>query len=343
MNNYKDKLIAYIANLQSTKINFLYFNEKNLAKPQIQETFKEFELNNKKYYIINGYTLNSCYIYNESIIKYIVTIIGKSVNKYNAVVYDASIEKYENGSKLHNSNYVSNVNHGNHMTFYIVNLKTGDVVIKTHKTKYILNKNKPDIFEFNKKYDECNFMFISANMNNFANFECIDLTGKSFNTTLATTYDKEDLDIVKHLCEIIIKVNGGAKDKQKGGELFSSQFIDFLYEKYIKPVNKSRKIESVKVFTGKNKNIVMIYDFKKKKMSKTLAINSKIAYKMCEDESNNINIDKYIESINETIKALIDKKTINSSVSVKSVKRVKSIINSMKSAKRSKSIKSPGK
>ena len=246
-------LTSFINKINFKKINFLYFNANDLSKPKMKDTFKLLpdKFNNEEFYIINGFHKNYWYIYKESVIKYLVNIITSGP------IYDVSILNVGNQY---------DVNHGDHLDFGLINLRSNDIVIKTHKTIYI------DLggFTFDRNTPECNFLLKNINITNFEKTECIKIDNTVCGI-IKNTYDSIEIKVIYYLIEVAkgIKVftlpKGGRRKKQKGGSIFDDDFNKLLQDFIIKPISKDRdNINEIKVLDdelNQDSNIIIFIDF----------------------------------------------------------------------------------
>jgi hypothetical protein len=143
--NYRENITAWYNKLNKTNIKFMYFNASDITKPKIRTVFKQFTINNLTNYIVE--CNDSWNIYSESNIKYLVNLIPT----------DEDV-----------------INGGDHIDFSIIKLRTGDAVVKTHKTIY----TNLDNFIFDRSTPQlCNFIFKESYLHNFNSIKADLLNG----------------------------------------------------------------------------------------------------------------------------------------------------------------------
>ena len=284
---YIQNMTAYINKLPlNPSISFLFFYANDLNNPKIRNVFKSFDVGTTKCYIINGNTANNYYIYYESTINYIVNVISSSVNNQNAIIYDVDI-----------IGHGGTVNHGDHIDFGIIRNRVGNIILKTHKTKYTDIGN----FVFDRSIESCNFTFDIAKLNNFNTIGCDNVDGTPCNYNISNIYNTLDKSIINHICNVMIIQHGGSRKKQRGGNILSNDFIKFIRDIYLVPIYDALpNLESISIFYSSSKNIVMLLDFIEF-TSKIIVINGVNAFKACKKYKNNENIVNYKEDIQKVI------------------------------------------
>lgn len=236
--DFINNLTYYLNKITLSNIKFLYFHANDLTSPKLREIFRRFEVNNKPYYILQGFQHNYWYIYTESTIKYLVDVVSSG-----PVFSEVNILK---------SGTLYNVNHGDHIDFGIIKLKTNDVVVKTHKTIYT------DIgdFTFDRSAQECNFLLRNTDLTNVSTFvktKCV----KPDNTicgSISDTYNDDDMSVIYHLLQVM---TGTKKDesnkKQKGGNIWQDEFLSYLQEYVINPIKDQVNIADIIVISNEKK------------------------------------------------------------------------------------------
>ena len=248
MTNYIGNLTNWLNKIHLTNIQFMYFNASDLTKPKIKSTFKKFE----HYYITEGGNTadtpkagmanNYWYIYNETLIKYLVKL--KPTEDVN--VLDGDILESGTGDSY-------DVNAGDHIDFAIIKLKNGDSVVKTHKTVYTDLGN----FVFDRTVnDVCNFVFKESYLEDFNNIKAEKSQGRT-GMFIKDIYIPQDLYIINVFCNIMCGKKGGRK-KQTGGS--NAEIISNLI---IKPLYEIRKdLSEVRIIHKKNTNhMIVLIDF----------------------------------------------------------------------------------
>lgn len=261
MSNYNDclaNLNSFYNNLATTGIKFLYFYASDLTKPKVKDIFRKYEFHANTYYITQGQTSNFLYIYIENQIKYIIASMKPTHrhNEHNAVI------KQRN-------NVAGDTFLGDHLDFSIINQRSGNVLVKCHKTTY------DDItgnYNFSRSENTCNFTLDSRKIGNVNAFSsrtrCEDKSGITNRNLKITINNSTELDIIYNLCKIVLGIttfggnlpnktgqvhygkrggryimknnrkyyiqSGGAE--YKGITFFTDKFTRYLSEKIIKPL-----------------------------------------------------------------------------------------------------------
>lgn len=235
---YIKTITAYTNKIPLSTIDFLYFHANDLTKPKIRDTFRKFDLNGIPHYILNGFNKNFWYVYKESTIKYLVRVIS-STPIFSEV-------------QIINANPSYTVNHGDHIDFGLINLKSNDIVVKTHKTIYV------DIggFTFDRSAPECNFVLKNANTTTLSNFEktnCVKPDNTVCNV-MNKLYNNDDIAIIFHLIQVMtgIITIGGRRKVLKGGSIWDDEFHKYLQDNIIIPLSPYHTfIQDIKVFDDK--------------------------------------------------------------------------------------------
>lgn len=237
---YIQNLTLWNNTLNLTNIKFMYFHASDLKSPKVRTAFKKFGMKGRTYYVTNGESNNFWYIYQETIIKYLVNLKPTS----DAEVFDVDIL----GSG-------GDVNHGDHVDFSIIRLRNQDTLIKTHKTVYMDIGN----CVFDRSVQECNFVFTDAKLNNLENTFC-ERIGSVLNYRMSDVYEQTDIDVIKYVCNTML-LDNYKKKKHAGGSFLGSS--DVIYELVVKPLMEVRSdVLSVQVLHGDRRNsITVLIDF----------------------------------------------------------------------------------
>lgn len=275
METYAENLKSYVDQLPCTNIKYLYFSEINGKLLKVNDNLKFFMIKNKKYFIIN----NNCKhysIYPESAID-TFNKIEVSVKDKNAIVYTA------------NDDDNNEMNYGGHIDF---NISSQEVFTSTFEYGHANN------YYFYKNENTCTFIFKPEMLDNFGDIKC---TFPENRTVSQRYYKKEDYNMIKHLCEIILN-NYEAKEEDNKS-IFTDNLIEFIYDKFYKAVEiAERDIISLRVFQEDDKNIIMIYNIFDS-MGKIVIINNKNLQEILESKNNN---KYYIKSLKDIIGNIID-------------------------------------
>lgn len=241
-------LTLYMNKLPLSRVKFLYFNASDLQQSKMRDTFREFAVDSTKCYIIGGKDENYFYIYNESIIKYLVNIKLK-----NGLVYDVDIL---------NSGTQYDVNHGDHIDFGVIKTKANDIIVKTHKTLYIDLGN----FVFDRSSPECNFIFDPTKLINKKQFDttkCVRVDN-SICGDIINVYSALDRHIILHICQEMsahTQIGGSKKKQYGGGSLHEKPFWDHFINALTNLRNDVLEIRVIDDKSEKNNNIVILIDF----------------------------------------------------------------------------------
>jgi len=293
----KTNMASWLNLLPKTNVKFLFFFAGNLDKPKVLDVVRMWECNQKPLFVVPGFQDNYIYLYEESVLKYVVNV--KEIFRTKPVtIYNATISG-DNGD----------TNLGNHMDFTIIRLRTGQVVAKTHYTQY------RDLggFTFDRVADDvCNFTLDPKTIgtSRFVKTKCEKVDGTHNGSCLTNVYDDWRYDVVHDLCKIVVGgttltggrqrvlykgkihdamygirggkyiVRGGGKIylkdlKQLGGaykgvSFLSESFMTFLSETIFNRLQELRPdLVSIQVFYDEmcelhrqgNRYIVLIYDF----------------------------------------------------------------------------------
>lgn len=237
---YVGNLTSWCNRIEITDIQFMYFNASDLTTPKINSTFKKFE----DYYIIDGVTNNYWYIYNETLVKYLVKLnpTDDVDIMHDTRAQNADILEPETGLTY-------DLNAGDYIDFGLIVLKSGDTVVKTHKTVYIDLGN----FVFDRSItDTYNFVFKESYMN------------QSHLDLINSIYIPKDVYIINILCDVMCgqkhydKLDGFISKKQIY-EINSQIISDVI----IKPLYKIRKdLMDVRIIhKDKTDHIIILIDF----------------------------------------------------------------------------------
>lgn len=148
-----------------TRIKFVYYAAKDLAKPKTREVFRTMRLAHDTAYIVHGKDVNFFYVYSKQNLR--LMLVGAAsttkVRPYNAV-QNAVAHVDETGQV----NVISTVDDngattrtfdeayiGNHVDFAVVAQRNGGVLFKTHQTAYEIVDNRT--LHAIRHTDSCNF------------------------------------------------------------------------------------------------------------------------------------------------------------------------------------------
>jgi hypothetical protein len=294
---YKTHLENYYNSLPDTHIKYLFFFKTQLDKPKVKDVFKRMTILNKPCYMGRGIQgAGWYYIYQESVLRYLVTAISPpdANGVYNVLIDSESP--------------TGDVQHGDHLDFGIILSRSAGIVVKNHKTVYDLDIGA---MTFSRSEVTCDFSLKNSDLRTLASFsqtQCERGIGK-----IKDTYDALNQRIVYKLVSGMVSGHfqgGGGKPRaslptiqyegktkklyssqkkgnyiMKGGKRFydihqgggykgitflSNTFIQFLSDNLFKRVAESRPdLESVQVIFDEmnelgpesNKYIVILYDF----------------------------------------------------------------------------------
>lgn len=238
---YVQNLTLWNNVLDLSSIKFMYFHASDLRTPKVRTAFKKFGLKGRNYYVTNGEANNYWYIYEESVVKYLANLRPTS----DAEVFDADILS-EGGD----------INHGNHIDFSITRLRDQSALIKTHKTVYTDIGN----YVFDRSVQECNFVFTDAKLRDLDNAFC-ERIGAVYNYKMKDVYERNDLDVIKYVCNTMLIQKYNKKKHAGGGSFLDS--CEEIYEHVIKPLAELRKdLLSVQVLHVDRKgSITVLVDF----------------------------------------------------------------------------------
>ena len=156
------------------------------------------------------------------------------------------------------------VNGGDHIDFGLIGLKSGETVVKTHKTVY-MNLGE---FVFDRSVtDTCNFVFKESYMDNFNKIRA-ELSCERTGDYIENIYIPKDLYIINIFCDVMIgkknyDKNGGSKAKRQTGGINSKENSKIISDVIIKPLYKIRKdlIEFRIIHKDKTEHIMVLIDF----------------------------------------------------------------------------------
>jgi len=283
---YIANIEQFYKNLSKVSIQFLYFLASDLSQPKVRTEFRY--MPKQKCYVVDGIQKNGWHIYQESVLKYLVTVM-KTIKKKNVTIYNVKIQSKIDGD----------VNHGDHLTFALLRTKHGEPIVKTHLTVY---RELADTFEFDRTEYPCNFTFQPEKIMNIESTYCEKRDGTLSSETLQTTYDPSYSAIVKRFCKAMLGDTSGGKSEylhkhrdkhyklynksyvnlkgkrmyvQQGGgyngvTFISDTFVSFLRTKILEPLATLRTdlatctviYDELNYFgDGANDFIVVMYDF----------------------------------------------------------------------------------
>lgn len=197
----KDNLTKFIDNLDASSIQFLYFSPSKIdlqnLKPQLRINIKKWDNN----FIANGSYKGWCYVYKNNNLRRLIQLNDDNTIEIVGYVKDNNYAEFKGGS------IVADI--GNHITFGIEGQRTGNILIKTHKTTYDENIDNPSSFSRNQI--DCNFI-LNGQIDNTSQCEYKFYTDNPPIITINMVYG-EDLKIIKDLVDIVLnnKTVGGNK------------------------------------------------------------------------------------------------------------------------------------
>lgn len=257
---YLSNIQQFYSNLQTTHVHFFFFDANDLTQPKVKDELRIFP--RMKSYITSGETQNAWHIYQESVLKDIVTNVHMSMKTPVTI-------------------YRGNTNHGDHLTFCIIRTRGDAVIVKTHMTIYKDTGN----FVFDRTEYPCNFTFAPSKSMNIEDTHCEKMDGSLSSETIGSTFPILQTNVVKRMCKAMLgHVSiGGKRKKQgkvvKGGNnggkyksisFLSDTFIYFLNDAVFRPLKEVRDdlatiqvIFDEKNYFGEAANdfIVCLYDF----------------------------------------------------------------------------------
>jgi hypothetical protein len=303
MTSYEDafkNLTSFRDSLPETGIKFLFFYASDMTKPKVKDTFRTWNTTNQTHYVLKGVTPNITYVFRESVIKYTVSSMIRS------------LKPYEHNVVIDSRTTQGDVNHGDHLDFAIIRKRDGSILVKSHFTFY---HDYADNFNFTRSSKECNFILnepkTTKALDEFVRQTyCEDISGPTQITMELMYSDSNVRDIVHRLTNVLLgrTLSGGGKPKrkyvlhkrkrylvkrglngrkyiatpaghvylQKGGTgykgitFFNDRFITFLTEWILQPVANLRSdLSTIQVIFDEendvcqdgNTTIVIFYDF----------------------------------------------------------------------------------
>lgn len=263
-----------ISSLPQKDIKFLFFLANDMSVPKVRTRFKRFKIDKTTWYIVNGFSTNCCYIYKESVLKYITSPLkpSKPPDIHQARILQARRD--------------GDTNHGDHITYCINRLRSmPHSLVLSHFTEYIDDGK----FNFTKVQRDYNFLLNPSYFTSYTKF----LSDTPFTTKsgdlpglrIDQVYDDQTTCKVIHtLCDVVLNatpLRGGAKRKprtQRGGTntlykkvLFdTNEFIEFITKTLFQRVaDINDNLETIQVMYDENndlnergnENILIVYDF----------------------------------------------------------------------------------
>lgn len=266
---YLSNIQQFYSNLQTTHVKFLFFYANNLTQPKMKDEFKIFP--RLKCFIASGETSNAWHIYQETVLKYILTNLR--ISKRNPVtIYNVDIVSTNPGG---------DTNHGDHLTFCIIRTRSDDVIVKTHMTIYRDTGN----FVFDRTEYPCNFTFVPNKSMNIEDAHCERMDGSLSSETIGSSFPILQTNVVRRMCKAMlghVSIGGRKKKKvksikggNKGGayksiSFLSDTFMGFLSDKVFRPLKEVREdLATIQVIFDENNYfgdsandfIVCLYDF----------------------------------------------------------------------------------
>lgn len=230
-------LKSFINSLTYTDINYAFFYANDLMKPRIRSKFRQWSINNDKYYILQGVQENTVYVYNERHIKEII----------------------ENPT----------TNQGDYLEFQIYKTKNGGVLVRTHFIQFqdILEDNT-----YSRDNPKCNFTLSDDKVRNrtfdeFINLNtCDDVNGCALQRIKQNSeYPDYVMQCVFALTKVLIndtyEIEKSTKDNNK--KLMTDEYIEFLTRRiFMNVVDVRKDLQTITViYENGNQHICIIYDF----------------------------------------------------------------------------------
>jgi hypothetical protein len=216
---------------------------------------------------MQGETKNNVYVYQESVLKYIVTSNAQN----NVTIKKRTLE--------------GDINHGDHIDYGIIRKRDGSIIVKVHYTVY---HDYSGDFNFSRSCEDCNFTLkdTMVNLTNLNQIQCEDKNGPTQFKMIQKYPRFSERDIIHRLTLILLgKSSGGGSRKQlykfdklqKGGmgyksiTFFTDKFISFLSKSLFVPIFNIRPDlctiqilfdELDDVCIGGSTSIIILYDFR---------------------------------------------------------------------------------
>lgn len=316
---------TFLASLEDTNINFLYFHASAMDKPLVKTIFKKCKVQRKEYYLIPGHSANFVYAYQKSDLQtYVRLEVAPTPNNlretpaylnkaFTALIVNASSANAE-------STYI-----GNHIYFSFYRQRDNDPLIKVHYTVY----SDWDTIEAYRRADECNFKLSAVNFDRFKGTRCLSISGEPNGKTCESEIGPRT-DIVKVLTEVVTgltpkNVNsryevgskggryvmkGGRKIYQRGGSgyAFMDRLIPYLVSTFLRPLlhtgyeSCSIIYDSVNELNADgNSYFVFLYDFEQGNMRQRFYMDAKIltvaAFEEAGNEEAKVKLEEYVSMI----------------------------------------------
>jgi len=295
INDLYNNLKNFVEKCDTTNIQILYFTPQKGCKenlePNLLNIIKSVKINNSKYYIKPGNTQGWYYIYLVNNLKLLIELGNDGieiVGYINEDNFKSDYESVQGGAKT-----IANI--GNHITFGLIRQRDGNILVKSHKTTYDEDIDKPSTFIRNE--NACNFILkgriSGATQCEYKEFQppepiTLELVYKSDNAILSKLVDaalnineggnkktmKEYYIYNGHRYIIRTGRNGGKyiqlktnnnknkrhyiKNKQRGGAdiEFTDGLINFLYTYVFVPVkNINDELEYVELIYDINSEL----------------------------------------------------------------------------------------
>lgn len=129
----KQNLRAFVASLPKTGVRFMYFQGRNLAAPVVNTALGAWTIRGTPCFVAPADQPNYCYVYRRSTVKYMISLRAPGAP-------DASRAEL--------------ADHGDHVSFGVIQARPDRVVIKTHKARYDeMDAHRSD----RRTLGECNF------------------------------------------------------------------------------------------------------------------------------------------------------------------------------------------
>jgi len=278
----KRNLIGFLQSLPRSSVKFMFFLAGDLTHPKVCDSLCSVDVRGTRFYLTPGMTNNYCYAYSKGFIQYVVTPVAlvastpPSGSQPRPPLPSVSIPRIL-------------VEHGRHLDFGVIRMRSGIAVIKSHETNYteLLDGT------FDRSMNACNFKLenvlsaLSSQTAHDAFGQCLCETAP-VRTTLRDVYDDAHAGMLRLLCSRVAGMafsGGGWKRAGPKGRVratrggatnsvfLTESFVRFVSERLLQRIAGLRPdLEAVRLFyddatevdevaPGSSANIVVWYDF----------------------------------------------------------------------------------
>lgn len=203
---------------------------------EVKTQFHVYAINRKNYYVVHSNHKDGVYVFEESKLKYLLesfSIKSREPIVLNNIKFQDRIYK-----KNTTDGETYDVNHGDHMTFFLLCPRNLTTVVKAHLTHYKDNVND---YTFARSIKMCNFTFPES-LDNFNNIHCEHDDGIPIRKdTIESQFGfQARIEIVKNLCVQMLKhdhstpIRGGRRPPQgyKNVHFFVEELSSFLFDTF---------------------------------------------------------------------------------------------------------------